>query len=60
MALLPLDIRNRTSEVRRAVRDARRVTNMLQGTMSLEGQGLDGKTLRELKRTTILELLGRS
>jgi hypothetical protein len=31
---------------------------MLQGTMSLEGQGLDRKTLHELKKMTVKELLG--
>ena len=30
---------------------------MLQGTMGLEGQGLDRKTLREMTRRTTLELL---
>jgi hypothetical protein len=43
-----------------AIRKARQLVAMLQGTMGLEGQGLDRKTLRELRRDAILEWLGRS
>ena len=57
MAMLPLNMRNRTPDVRKAIVEAKRVAGMLQGTTSLESQGLDGKALHELKRLTILELL---
>jgi hypothetical protein len=43
--------------LRRAIRKARRLTGMLQGTMGLEGQGLDKQTLRRMKRLTIQDLL---
>ncbi len=43
--------------VRQAIRKARRITSMLQGTMGLEGQGLDKQTLRLLKRLTVEDLL---
>lgn len=44
-------------DVRRALLVARRVTRMLQGTMGLEGQGLDKGSLRAITRKTALELL---
>ncbi len=47
-------------EIVLAVRKARQLVAMLQGTMGLEGQGLDRKTLRELRRDAILEWLARS
>ncbi len=43
--------------VRRAISTAKEINSMLQGTMGLEGQGLDGKTLRDLKRDTVADLL---
>jgi hypothetical protein len=43
--------------VRHAIRKARRITRMLQGTMGLEGQGLDKQTLRRMKRETVSDLL---
>lgn len=44
--------------VRQAISTAKEINGMLQGTMGLEGQGLDGKTLRNLKRDTLADLLG--
>jgi hypothetical protein len=43
--------------IRQAIRKARRITGMLQGTMGLEGQALDKQTLRRMKRLTIEDLL---
>lgn len=45
--------------LRKAIRRAKVVVSMLQGTMGLEGQGLDRKTLREMRRQTIRDLLAR-
>jgi hypothetical protein len=42
---------------RRALRKARMVTRMLQGTMGLEGQGLDRATRRTMTKRTATELL---
>jgi hypothetical protein len=44
-------------KLRKAVADANRVASMLQGTMSLESQGLDRTTLHEIKQVTVRELL---
>jgi hypothetical protein len=41
----------------RAISTAREINRTLQGTMALEGQGLDAKVLRGLKRETVSELL---
>jgi hypothetical protein len=46
-------------EVRDAIRFARWINGHLQGTMSLEGRGLDRKTLRVIKRRTIRKMLGK-
>lgn len=43
--------------MRDVIRRARKITGMLQGTMGLEGQGLDKQTLRRMKRETIGDLL---
>jgi hypothetical protein len=45
------------SGVRRAVREANRLVGVLQGTMSLESQGLDGRKLRQIKKQMIHRLL---
>jgi len=42
---------------RQAISTAREINGMLQATMGLEGQGLDRKAQRELKRDTVAELL---
>ncbi len=42
---------------RRALVKARRLTSMLQGTMALEGQGLDKKALWALTKESARELL---
>jgi hypothetical protein len=55
MPLLDVQIDRQT--VRQAIRKARRITSMLQGTMGLEGQGLDKQTLRRMKRLTVADLL---
>lgn len=44
-------------ELRQAIRKAKKLVAMLQGTMGLEGQGLDRKTLREFRREAIAHLL---
>jgi len=45
---------------REALRIAKRITGMLQGTMGLEGQALDRQTLKQLSHETAKELLGVS
>jgi hypothetical protein len=42
---------------RLALTKARRLTGMLEGTMSLEGQGLDKKTLRAMTKQSARDLL---
>jgi len=42
---------------RRALEQARKITGMLQGTMGLEGQGLDKRTLKMMTKRTAKELL---
>ena len=44
-------------ELKRAIKKAKKLVAMLQGTMGLEGQGLDFKTLRKLRRKAIAHLL---
>jgi hypothetical protein len=46
-----------TFDVREAIIDANRLIGILQGTMSLEGQGLNGRKLREIKKQMIRRLL---
>jgi hypothetical protein len=48
---------NSRQKYRRALEQARKITAMLQGTMGLEGQGRDKKTLKEMTRRTAEELL---
>jgi hypothetical protein len=45
------------SDVRRAVREANRLAGVLQGTMSLESQGLDGRKLHQIKLQMVHRLL---
>jgi hypothetical protein len=59
-AMLLPDVTQDRQNVRLAIRKARMITGMVQGTMSLEGQGLDKKTLRKLNRRTLLDILGRT
>ncbi len=54
----PQEVRFSVEKRKQALRRAKRITRMLQGTMGLEGQGLDRKTLRELTKRTARELLG--
>jgi len=54
MALPPLTMQ---SDVRKAIREAKTLANILQGTMSLEGQGLEGRDFREVKRHIIKRIL---
>ena len=44
-------------EVRKAIRTGQKISVMVQGTMGLEGQGLDRKSLHTLKNKTIRRLL---
>ena len=44
-------------ELKQAIKKAKKLVAMLQGTMGLEGQGLDFKTLRKLRRKAIAHLL---
>jgi hypothetical protein len=44
-------------ELRPIFKKARKITKMLQGTMGLEGQALDRKTLKIMTRITVKELL---
>lgn len=52
------------TEVRKAIKTARRLMGMLQGTMGLEGQGLDlgtdwgRKAYRDCKKRMIRQILG--
>jgi hypothetical protein len=48
----------RYERLRNAMRKARRVVRMVQGTMGLEGQALDREQLRKIKRMTAIEILG--
>lgn len=54
-----MSVNLRDETLRKVIRRAKQLTSMLQGTMVLEGQGLDKKFLREMKRKTIKELLER-
>lgn len=54
MALPPLTMQ---SDVRKAIREANRLAGILQSTMSLEGQGLEGREFREVKRHMIRRIL---
>lgn len=47
----------KSGRIREAIRKARRITAMLQGTMGLEGQGLGRKTLNAMTKLTAKELL---
>lgn len=49
-----------TSELRKIAIEAKSLVGMVQGTMALEGQGLDKATLRRLKRRMVRRLLGIS
>jgi hypothetical protein len=44
-------------EVRKAIAEANRLAGYLQGTMSLEGQGLDREKLRTIQEKMVLRLL---
>ena len=44
-------------ELRQAIKKAKKLVAMLQGTMGLEGQGLDRRTVREFRREAIAHLL---
>lgn len=44
-------------QVRQALLKARKITGMLQGTMGLEGQALDKRTLKVMTKQTARELL---
>jgi hypothetical protein len=46
------------SELRKVAEEAANLLGILQGTMSLEGQGLDRIELRRLKRRMVRRLLG--
>jgi hypothetical protein len=49
--------RTDSQRIRRALQTARMITGMLQGTMGLEGQGLDKQSLKGMTKKTALELL---
>lgn len=48
------------SELRKSITEANRLVIYLQGTMSLEGQGMDKRRFREIKRLMLRRLLGDS
>lgn len=43
--------------LRKIIKEARYLTGIVQGTMGLEGQGLDGRALRQIKKRIIQRLL---
>lgn len=45
------------AKLRVVIKRAKLINSMLQGTMGLEGQGLDVLSLRAFKRQTVLDLL---
>jgi hypothetical protein len=45
------------ADIRYALLRAKVIMSMLQGTMALEGQGLDKKTVREMTKQTAEDLL---
>lgn len=53
----PQEVRFSRQTIRQVIRKARKITGMLQGTMGLEGQALDKKTLRAMTKQTARELL---
>jgi len=57
MPPLEVQIVNQFQRRRRALLKAKRLTSMLQGTMALEGQGLDKRTLRAMTKQSARELL---
>jgi hypothetical protein len=56
----PANRQIRYREARQAIRKARKLVGMVQGTMGLEGLALDKKTLKDLTKETTYELLGIS
>lgn len=54
MAVPPHDF---TPSVRKAIQEAKGLVGLLQGTMSLEGQGLDRVAMRQVKKRMIRRLL---
>lgn len=46
-----------TQRLRKAILKAKKITAMLQGTMGLEGQALDGGTLRVLTKRSARDIL---
>jgi hypothetical protein len=48
------------SDRRKTALEVNRLANLLQGTMSLEGQGLDRRSLHVLKNQMFLRMLGQS
>ncbi len=49
---------SRKPKLAHAIWEANRLLGMLQGTMSLEGQGLSKNDLRQIKKRMIRRLLG--
>ena len=43
--------------IRKAIQKSHRLASMLQGTMGLEGQGLDRKALKQIRKQTAKELI---
>lgn len=56
--MAPRGLLRRRQEVRDAIRKARKLMGMVQGTMGLEGAALDRKTLRAMTKEATYELLG--
>lgn len=52
-----MKIDTQTLQPRLAIRKAKMITAMLQGTMGLEGQALDRKTLRAMTKETTRDLM---
>lgn len=54
---MAIDPYRKSRLARKAIRKAREINRMLQGTMALEGQGLPRKTLKKMMKLTARELI---
>jgi hypothetical protein len=50
-------MQSRKECLREIIEEANRIVKMLQGTVSLEGQGLDKQALRQIKKRVIRRIL---
>lgn len=53
---MAIDPYYKSRRIRNVIHAARRIVSMLQGTMSLEGQGLSKTFLAKMKRQTVRDL----